>query len=107
MLFGPDDLWKSNDGIIKQISFLSVGVTKNVLYLFWIGSLYNVWISLDFVEGGLAKVFGEIKNWCRWSEMVAVILPQIMSLEMTLLKILSTRVLEWLVCRLDWMIYGK
>ena len=52
-------------------------------------------------------MFGETKNWGRWSEMAAVILPQIMSLEMTLLKILSIRVLEWLVCRLGWMIYGK
>ena len=30
MLFGPDDLWESNDDIIKEISFLSVGVKKNV-----------------------------------------------------------------------------
>ena len=34
------------------------------------------------LEGGLAKVFGETKNWGRWSEMVAVILPQIMSTRM-------------------------
>ena len=30
MLFGSDDLWESNDDIIKAISFLSVGVKKNV-----------------------------------------------------------------------------
>ena len=30
MLFGPDNLWKSNDDIIKEISFLLVGVKKNV-----------------------------------------------------------------------------
>ena len=30
MLFGLDDLWESNDDIIKEISFLSVGVKKNV-----------------------------------------------------------------------------
>ena len=30
MLFGPDDLWESNDDIIKEISFFSVGVKKNV-----------------------------------------------------------------------------
>ena len=29
MLFGPDDLWESNDDIVKVISFLSVGVKKN------------------------------------------------------------------------------
>ena len=28
MLFGPEDLWKSN--IIKEISFLTVGVKKKV-----------------------------------------------------------------------------
>ena len=52
-------------------------------------------------------MFGETKNWGRWSEMVAVILPQIMSFEMTLLKILSIRFLELLVSRLTWMIHGK
>ena len=31
MLFGPDDLRESNDDIIKEISFLPVGVKKNVL----------------------------------------------------------------------------
>ena len=30
-----------------------------------------------------------------------------MSFEITLLKILSIRVLEWLVSRLNWIIYGK
>ena len=29
MLFGPNDLRKSNEDIIKDISFLSVGVKKN------------------------------------------------------------------------------
>ena len=31
MLFGPDDLWESNEDMIKEISFLPVGVKKNVL----------------------------------------------------------------------------
>ena len=30
MLFRPDDLWESNEDIIKDISFLAVGVKKNV-----------------------------------------------------------------------------
>ena len=30
MPFGPDDLWESNEDIMKDISFLSVGVKKNV-----------------------------------------------------------------------------
>ena len=48
-----------------------------------------------------------IKNCGRWSEIVAVILPEIMSFEITLLKILSIRVLELLACPLGWIIYGK
>ena len=31
LLFGPDDLWESNDDIRNEIAFLSVGVKKNVL----------------------------------------------------------------------------
>ena len=30
MLFGPDNLWESSEDIIKDISFLSVGVKKKV-----------------------------------------------------------------------------
>ena len=44
--------------------------------------MVKFWL-LDLLEGGLAKVFSETKNWGRWSEMVAVILPQIMSFDMT------------------------
>ena len=33
MLFGSDDLWESNDDIIKEILFLSVGVKKIVFVL--------------------------------------------------------------------------
>ena len=36
-------------------------------------------------------------NWGRWTEMVAVKLPDIMSGSITFEKILSIRVLEWLV----------
>ena len=34
---------------------------------------------MDLLEGGSANVLGEIKNCGRWSEIVAVILPEIMS----------------------------
>ena len=30
MLFGPDDLWESNEDIMKEISFLSFGAKENV-----------------------------------------------------------------------------
>ena len=36
MLFGSDDFWESNDDIINEISFLSVGVNKNV-FVFVLG----------------------------------------------------------------------
>ena len=38
-----------------------------------------------------------IANWGRWSEMVAVKLPDIMSGSVTFENILSKKVLEWLV----------
>ena len=44
----------------------------------------------------LPKILGIIGNWGRWSEMVAVKLPSIMSGSM-FENILSIRVLEWLV----------
>ena len=62
------------------------------------------------LESGSANVLGEIKNCGRWSEIVAVILPEIMSFEITLLKILSIRALEWLLYWLiicGWIICGK
>ena len=31
MLFGLDNLWESSEDIIKDISFLTAGVKKNVL----------------------------------------------------------------------------
>ena len=33
MPFGPEDLWESNDDIIKEIPFLSVGVKEKVFLL--------------------------------------------------------------------------
>ena len=36
MLFGSDDLWESNDDIIKEVSFLSVDIKKNV-FVFVLG----------------------------------------------------------------------
>ena len=44
----------------------------------------------------MPNIFGIIANWGRWSEMVADKLPDIMPGSITL-KILSIRVLEWLV----------
>ena len=35
MLFGPDDLCESREDVIKDISFLSVGVKKKVFGFVW------------------------------------------------------------------------
>ena len=41
---------------------------------------------MDLLEYGSANVLGEIKNCGKWSEIVAVMLPEIMYFEITLLK---------------------
>ena len=47
MLFGPDDVWESTEYIINNISFLSVGVEKNIfVFVVDIDSLYNVWVKI-------------------------------------------------------------
>ena len=75
------------------------GLTKVSHIHFWM-FVYDTNNNIKFAwVSGLAKVFGETKNWGRWLEIVAVILPQIISFEMTLLKILSIRVLQ-LTCML-------
>lgn len=50
--------------------------------------------TLDLLEGESANLLGEIKNCGGCSDIVAVILPKIMSFEMRLMQILSIRVLE-------------
>ena len=47
-----------------------------------------------------------IANWGRWSEMVAVKVPDIMSGSITLKIILSIRALAWLVILVDCKIKG-
>ena len=78
---------------------METGLTKVSHIHFWI-FVYDTNNNIKFAwVSGLAKVFGETKTWGRWLEMVAVILPQIISFEITLLKILSIRVLQ-LTCML-------
>ena len=55
-----------------------------------------LWI-LDLLPGILPNILGIIENWGRWSDMVAVKLPDIMSGSITFENILSIWVLEWLV----------
>ena len=50
---------------------------------------------LELFDEGFANAFGVIRNWGRWSDKVAVILPDITLCDVILQKILSVRVLEW------------
>ena len=49
------------------------------------------------MPGILPNILGIIENWGRWSEIVAVKLPDIMFGSITIENILSIRALEWLV----------
>ena len=54
----------------------------------------------------LPNILGIIVNWGRWSEIVAVKLPDIMSGSITFENILFRRVLEWLVTLVGYKIIG-
>ena len=61
---------------------------------------------LDLLPETLPNILGIIENWDRWSEMVAVKLPDIMSGSITFKIILSIRILEWLVILVGCKIKG-
>ena len=54
----------------------------------------------------LSNILGIIANWVRWSELVAVKLPDTMFRSITFENILSIRVLEWLVILVGCKIKG-
>ena len=54
----------------------------------------------------MPNIFGIPVNWARWSEMVAVKLPDVMSGWITFENILSARVLGWLVILVGCKIKG-
>ena len=54
------------------------------------------WI-FDVLPKILPNILGTIANWGRWSDMMAVKLPDIMYGSITFENILPIRVLEWLV----------
>ena len=60
---------------------------------------------MDLFEGRLANTFGTIMIWGRWSEIVAVRLPEIASTAVKFERILSIKVSDWSVilvgCRID------
>ena len=43
------------------------------------------------------KIFATNKNWDKWSNIVAVMLPDITTCEMKMVNILSMKDFEWLV----------
>ena len=61
---------------------------------------------MDLLPEILPNTLGITENWGRWSETVAVKLPDIMSGSITFEYILSIRVLEWLVILVGWKIKG-
>ena len=60
----------------------------------------------ELLHRGFESIFGAYKNWGRWSDMVAIMFPDIASHESTFEKILSMRVLELLVSLVCSKIYG-
>ena len=60
----------------------------------------------DLLHKGFESTLGANKNWGRWSDMVAVMFPDIASHQSTFKKILSMSVLEWLVSPVGCKIYG-
>ena len=60
----------------------------------------------DLLCKGFESTSGANKNWGRWSDMDAVMFPDIASHESTFEKIFSVGVLEWLVSLVGCKIYG-
>ena len=81
-----------------------IKVIKNNIFL---GSNLDQPLSRMFhlLQKGFENTLGANKNWGRWSDMVAVMSPDIASHKSALQKILSMRVLEWLVSLVGSKIY--
>ena len=62
---------------------------------------------MDLLEGELEKILGTIRNWGRWSEIVAVRYPDNKSGEITFVNIVLISVFEWLVIVVICKMYGK
>ena len=62
---------------------------------------------LIFLLEILPSILIIIGNWCRWSETVAVKLPNIMYGSITFENIVSIGVIEWLVILVGCKIKGK
>ena len=62
---------------------------------------------MDLLEERLENMLGTISNWGRWSEIVAVRLPDNESGKMTFVNMLSISVSEWLVILVGCKMCGK
>ena len=60
----------------------------------------------DLLLKGSESTLGANRNWGRWSDVAAVMFPDIASHGSTFEKILSMMVLEWLVSLVGCKIYG-
>ena len=61
---------------------------------------------MDFWHDVFESTQGANKTWGRWSDIVAVMLPEILSWEIILENIFSMRVFESLVILLGYKIFG-
>ena len=93
----------ANDLVRNRLTEIKVVQHKSSLIRIW----KSVSKTFNLLEGRAGNLLEEIKNCSRWSPIVAVILPEIVSFKITLLRISWIGVLKWHVCRLDWIIYGK
>ena len=60
---------------------------------------------MDFWVGGFGRILGTNENWGKWSDLVVIMLLDIISGEIKLENILSSRVFEWLLIIVGCKIY--
>ena len=60
---------------------------------------------MDFWVGGFGRILGTNENWGKWSDLVVIMLLDIISGEIKLENILSSRVFEWLLILVGCKIY--
>ena len=60
---------------------------------------------MDFWVGGFGWILGTNENWGKWSDLVVIMLLDIISGEIKLENILSSRVFEWLLILVGCKIY--
>ena len=70
-------------------------------------SFYKHTLCYHWSKGfGSWQTYGTNENWGKWSGIVAIMVPDIISWKIKLENILSMRVFEWLVVLIAYKIYG-